>query len=762
VPLRSTRRFALILFAFVAASLSAQSVWIGGGVDNNWTTPQNWAGGIPPVPGSTTWLDFRDSSYLNPNADTLSPWVVNHIDFESRVYVGAVSFSVSGNPLSFQGTSPQIVSYAQAPELISNDIEIPDGPLTIDSFLSWPITLAGRITGKGGVVIVGSVSFTAPNNYEGVTQIGRDVEGGNLLITDSMGLGNSPQVVGWLSLSGGIRVRGKTLTGELENRSGNNVWDGDLDFGFGGTISSSQSGQSITVNGTIDCHGNALSVRGSGDVVLAGTVRNATTWGIYKWGVGKLTLSGTGSNIYEIDLPDGMLDLASRNALPKETWIQMNPNTGNVYDLAYPTLKIEQDTTIGGLRCYSSGQNSGGFSTVQLGPHTLTINQSFYTNFAGTITGGGGVIKAGAGTLELDASNSYSGGTLVIGGALMFASPESIGGAGPNVTVSNGSVIATRYYPIDQAFLNRINPSSDGVVAACNASSNNDLDFAAAGLTNMSFGALGPVTYGGAITPANSVYRFGSTGVVSNGGGTLTLIKANALSGDASLELGPTSTADAVILVNDNTITGSVTVKGGLLQINQATLGSGPVEIMGSATLDLKKATLNTSTVTVDQAGVLSGCGTINGNLVNNGTVTVASGCGPLQVNGGITNNGTMFVYSGSTLVAGGPFVNNGVLDILGSPQTVLPSGFVNNGTVIDSTSVAAQKISKTGNIVSITLASFSGHSYQLQRSPSLEPAKINWQNVGNAQWGNTGRTLTLTDPNAGGPQMFYRVQILP
>src|SRR5205085_9569360 len=122
----------------------------------------------------------------------------------------------------------------------------------------------------------------------------------------------------------------------------------------------------------------------------------------------------------------------------------------------------------------------------------------------------------------------------------------------------------------------------------------------------------------------NSVYRLGGTGAILNGGGTLTLTKANALSGNASLEIGPTpASAGAVILANDNIITGVVTVKGGYLQINQSTLGSGPVEIMASATLDLEKATSTASTVTVDQAGLLSGCGTITGDLVNNGTVTV-------------------------------------------------------------------------------------------------------------------------------------------
>ena len=48
-----------------------------------------------------------------------------------------------------------------------------------------------------------------------------------------------------------------------------------------------------------------------------------------------------------------------------------------------------------------------------------------------------------------------------------------------------------------------------------------------------------------------------------------------------------------------------------------------------------------------------------------------------------------------------------------------------------------------------LTLDGYTGHTYGLQRSDSL--TITNYHNVGAAQTGTTDRTLTFTDPAAGG-----------
>ena len=69
----------------------------------------------------------------------------------------------------------------------------------------------------------------------------------------------------------------------------------------------------------------------------------------------------------------------------------------------------------------------------------------------------------------------------------------------------------------------------------------------------------------------------------------------------------------------------------------------------------------------------------------------------------------------------------------------------------------AIKAISKSGNTVTITLDSFTGYSYQLQRSlSSLDPAAFS--DIGSPQAGSTGSELIFTDSDAADATAFYRV----
>ena len=92
-------------------------------------------------------------------------------------------------------------------------------------------------------------------------------------------------------------------------------------------------------------------------------------------------------------------------------------------------------------------------------------------------------------------------------------------------------------------------------------------------------------------------------------------------------------------------------------------------------------------------------------------------------------------------------------------PQTTLPSGYVNNGTILTSALVTVKQLSKSGATFSVQIQSYSGHTYQLQRSTDL----MSWVTIGTAQSGATGTVLVLSDTNApatGGS--FYRIAVGP
>jgi hypothetical protein len=59
-----------------------------------------------------------------------------------------------------------------------------------------------------------------------------------------------------------------------------------------------------------------------------------------------------------------------------------------------------------------------------------------------------------------------------------------------------------------------------------------------------------------------------------------------------------------------------------------------------------------------------------------------------------------------------------------------------------------------------ITFPAHEGHTFQLQRSPGLQPGT--WGSVGHAVAGN-GQMTTLTDPAPPSPDRhFYRLIVLP
>ncbi len=65
---------------------------------------------------------------------------------------------------------------------------------------------------------------------------------------------------------------------------------------------------------------------------------------------------------------------------------------------------------------------------MTLGAATLTTNgDGFDTMFSGTISGSGGLVKEGEGTLTLSGNNSYTGGTLLNEGTLAVGSNTALG-----------------------------------------------------------------------------------------------------------------------------------------------------------------------------------------------------------------------------------------------------------------------------------------------------------------------------------------------
>ncbi len=849
---RVSQGFVALLALFLSVGAHGQSIWTGGGLDNNWSSNANWLNGAAPVSSAGAWIRLQGSARLAPLVDSATPWILSRLEFQSSSDPAPNSFSLSGNPLSLEGAGPEILVWSSAPQTIGNDVRIPQGTLRVDG----PLTLAGNMSGSGGLNITAEVTLTGENDHDGITTVGNGATTGALTVGHSNALGSTAggTVVGngsSLALGGGVAVVGESLSlgsgsiaAGLVNASGNNTWTGAITLATNAVIESKTSGDVLTLSGSFDWNHKSLSFTGAGNTVLAGPISNLPNSTLIKNGAGTLTIAGMNAGVGQAIVPEGALVLTRNEAIAQNALIDLTPAS----IAARPTLRILQDTFLGTI----TSQSGLGTAVIDVGENNLTIGAGWIVPFAGEILGTGSITKLGfgrwtvaiandfsatlliengrlritqdsdlgpttgtpsgtlvlnGGALEALSSNSvilnpnrtihlaerggavmssmsppkefivagritgmgelriqeaavrlshpgndYTGGTLVEAFArLTIDTPNALGGSGANVRME-GSGVLTTSYALDQALLMRLRPDSAGTVAL-SGSTSNDLDFAGADLQSVFLGAVGTQEFGGKILAADRQIR------LTGADGTLNLTRANALSNVGGVEVGTHGDPRGrVILSNDNEFSGDLNVDRATLEIRQSILECGEARAGYFGKLELADATLNAEHIIVEKFGFLTGCGTISGEVINHGQITV--NCGNLQFAGAFTNNGRLTVLDGSTLSATGPLVNNGVLDLSASPETALPEGLVNNGTVLHYSRVAVQSATKTGATFSLVVRTSAPNSCQLQRSPSLiNPA---WENVNAARRGDAATDLVLQDSAAPSTGMFYRVLVTP
>lgn len=342
----------------------------------------------------------------------------------------------------------------------------------------------------------------------------------------------------------------------------------------------------------------------------------------------------------------------------------------------------------------------------------------------------GGLQKAGTGILALSGTNNYAGGTRIDAGTLYINSAMAIGTAdltiaGPNTTIDN---------------------KSGGALTLPNNSVNilgGDLTFT--GSSDLNFGT-GFSIIANASSRAINIVNPNATltlgGTIGDNGQHVQLIKT----GTGTLALGGASLYTGGTAVNDGT----------LHLLNGAETGNGAVTVSHTATF-IVDGKVNGN---VAVSGVLGGAGTIDGALtVNSDGVVVLTG-GTMTVNGPVTNNGLFVLGNGAVVAGNNSFVNNGTLDLTTAGGSV-PPNLTNNGVIIDSSVVATKTVARAGNNLTVTIDSYTGHTYRLQKSSTPDAAGFT-TNVGPLQNGSTGTPLNFTDASATTAPSFYRIIVDP
>ncbi|MBC8039298.1 MAG: autotransporter-associated beta strand repeat-containing protein [Opitutaceae bacterium] len=572
------------------------------------------------------------------------------------------------------------------------------------------------VTGTGNFALTGPGTFLVQNSpdYSGTLTVGGDstltfnaitsfgtgviaLDAGSR-VTGSATLANAFELTGTARFdaagvfSGAFTGSGGLTTTNTLTLSGNNTFAGGLTASSGTlTLASSTAAGSgtLVLNGvTVELSGSATNLANAVTLGAATQVRvtaaetaaelsgvltdGSASYGLTKTGAGSLTLSG--SNAYN----GGTIVSAGRLILAHDA----AAGTGSI--------RLEAGTTLGffGTRTLANDLVLAGNGTAQ------TTLASDMATLGGNISGGFGLTKTGAGTLELNGNNSFSGNLVLVEGTLALGSTDS---SGDGKLVLQGGTLVTTGWVTNQVLL-----SGTVVIAALT-----EPEFFNTRLT-----ADATLDVAGDLRLSGDVSVQGSTPFIltKTGAGSLTFV---ASSYD---QVGLTHSAGTLYLDRDlSGLAGGLTLAGGSLashipviqvhdpvhlQADTAILGQIDLYFRGATTLEanvaLSVAEASSTLHITDSIGdngdgyslTKTGPGTLNlgdqahtfsggftleaGKVIVSQTTAGAFGTGPLTLNGGTLQANSAEVPITNTLTLGGDLNFTGTGTLVFSGATTL------------------------------------------------------------------------------------------
>ena len=313
-------------------------------------------------------------------------------------------------------------------------------------------------------------------------------------------------------------------------------------------------------------------------VALAGGVVNANLGGGALGSSGNSQLNAS-SAATTVNLDSGTLTLGAAQRLTAAPVLTL---------AAGSSVLLNGDQTLSGL---------AGAGNLGLSATTLRVGSADSSNYAGSISGSGGLVKQGSGTLTLAGAHSYSGSTTVEAGTLALAAAERL-------------------------------PDSSAVAVAAGAT------LAMAGDDTVASLALAGTLAGNATLHAASYALDGGNAIASLGAGTLQSTGAGRLAG---------SSAASSVRVNAGTLT--LAAADRLADGASVAVASGAVLTMNG----------NDSVASLALAGTLNGTGTLSAAsyTLDSGTLLADLGAGALRSAGtsridGRSGAATLAVDSGN------------------------------------------------------------------------------------------------------------------
>ena len=290
---------------------AATGTWDGGGGDNNFRTPANWAGDIAPSPGDI--LAFDGEVRLTPNNNYVAGTQFGGITFTPTV---AGPFTLNGNGINLNGN---ITDSTQA---FTNTINLPlalQVTPTVNIAKFGSLAISGNISGSFGLNETGNglLTLSGGNTFTGPITVGN---GATLAVATDSNLGAAPSspTAGKLTLSGGSQL---SITGTTTINANRGIaLVGPTASTINVPATNSSSSVNVTYGGSIADGGSAgaLSKIGFGTLTLAGqsSYTGATTVGngTLNLDFGQATAPSDGTNIIYHGVTPGNLTLGGASA----------------------------------------------------------------------------------------------------------------------------------------------------------------------------------------------------------------------------------------------------------------------------------------------------------------------------------------------------------------------------------------------------------------------------------------------------------------
>lgn len=298
------------VFAFSGTSAFAQKEWKGGGSNTNYTTGNNWIGGVAPASGSGS----GGENALFGNAPTSGPQTVS---FSGNVYVGQItinsslSYTLTGGSLIAPTSASTWTVAGSGTQTIASSIRLRDA-LTLNNIGTGVLNISSNVSawsGSGPFTLAG----TGVTNFSGSINGGVDfaITGGINTITGSIGSSI-------INISGGTNLIGNSFSGGgkvLTITGGNNTITGGL--GGGADITVNATGGNLVIEG--DIGGGADIHVSEGGLTLNGNVASGAAVLVDSGGTLLLTdgvTFGGGSNVA---LNGGTLAATGNVSIPNVT-----------------------------------------------------------------------------------------------------------------------------------------------------------------------------------------------------------------------------------------------------------------------------------------------------------------------------------------------------------------------------------------------------------------------------------------------------------